>query len=150
MLGTALHKAQVLRPEKRRLHLARQVDRTPCHAVDPDRLGGALALSGNAQRELDGSSPALDNRLHQRVRCQGPDEVGFAAGAGRRGEGEDRHRLEEVRLALGVLAQEDVELRSQLELQAGIVAVVAKRERDQPQVGEAFYIATRTGMITYT
>src|SRR5207244_3626065 len=62
---------------------------------------------------------------------------------GRRGQGEQRHGLQEVGLALAVGAEEEVEARIGFELEPRIVPVVAKFEREQP------HMATRIGMITY-
>ncbi len=79
MLGTAFDEAQVLRPEKRRLNLTREVHGAPGDPVDPDRLRGSLTLLGNAEGELDRSTPGLDDGFHQRVGGDGADQVRFTA-----------------------------------------------------------------------
>jgi hypothetical protein len=133
VLRPRLHQVQVVGPEEGDPKQPGQVHTPAGLAVDLDPATSPLSLHEDRDAHLHASLAALDHGGDPRLRAQRADQVRFPARAGRRGEREHRHRFQEVRLALPVGAQEEVQAGPRFEIEAAIVAVVAEFEPDQAQ-----------------
>ena len=142
MLRSRLHEVEVVRPEERHPAVPGQVDRAPGLTVDLDPAAGSVLLDQHRHPDLHAAPTAFDVAADAGLGSDGAHQLGLAAGPRRRGEGEQRHRFQEVGLALAVGAQEEVEAWVRFELEPRIVSIVAKFEGEQP------HMATRIGMIT--
>jgi hypothetical protein len=128
------HDRQILGREQHHVERAEVPGHRP-HWLVVDQRGLALGLDHDAVAALE-LVPG-DARAQLGPLRAVPDDLGEAVGAKRPQRGQHVHRLEEVRLALAVVAREDVEPRPRRQLERRQVAHAAKRERrDQHVVGE--------------
>src|ERR1700687_1825874 len=117
---------EVIRPEERDAEVARKINRTTPSTIDLDGAMRSYPIHRERDRQLHPASGGLDLGLDTRRRGDRSDQLHLAARPRRGGQRQHRDRLEQVRLALAVGADEHVDPGLHRDVEVGVVAMIPK------------------------